>query len=161
MIINTNNIAKGNIAMASVLLLYYHLAQGKGFNHAETVYINPNNFDGFSYLQVTIQEDANMSLDIDENLLREGAIIYLLCDLNDSICDFDEDYLKDEYTLKIVKEFKSGNMSAIPEVSELFAEILNIPEKKINYEAYSNILSNIYRKYVVNRFNQLAKQIKT
>lgn len=161
MIININNIDKGNKAMASVLLLYYHLAQEKGFNHAETVYIDPNNFDGFSYLQVTVQEDANMSLDIDEKLLREGAIIYLLCDLNDSICDFDEDYLKDEYNLKIVKEFKSGNMSAIPEVSVLFAEILNIPEGKINYETYSNILSNIYIKYVVNRFNQLGNKIKT
>ena len=100
MIINLNNVDKGNRAMASVLLLYYHLAQQKGFNHAETVYIDPNVFDGFSYLQVTIQEEANMSLGIDETLLREGAIIYLLCDLNDIICDYDEDYLKHKSTSK-------------------------------------------------------------
>jgi len=161
MIINLSNVDKGNKAMASVLLLYYHLAQEKGFNHAETVYIDPNIFDGFSYLQVTVQEETNMSLDIDERLLREGAIIYLLCDLNDIICDFEEDYLKDEYAIKIVKEYKSGNMSAIPEVTTLFAEILCISEKEMNYEAYSSILSEIYRKYVVNRFNQLANQIKT
>jgi len=159
MIINLKNVDKGNIAMASVLLLYYHLAQEKGFNHAETVYIDPNNFDGFSYLQVTVREEEGLSLDIDEKLLREGAIIYLLCDLNDIIGEYDEGYLKHEYTIKIVKEFKSGNMSAIPEVSDLFAEILKVPEREMNYEAYSNILSNIYRKYIVNRFNQLANYI--
>ena len=157
MIMNENNTDIGNRAIASVLLLYYHLLLAKGFSHAETVFIDPEEFDGFSYLEVSVEEADNSSLEIDEKLLREGAIVYLLCDLNDQISEFDQDYLKQEYTNRIINEYKSGNMTAIPEVSELFTVILNVPEQEMDYKKFSKILNLIYTKYVVGKFKELIK----
>ena len=62
--------------MASVLLLYYHLIQENGFTNDQTVYIDTQDFDGFSFLDVKV--DESYCVEIDELLLREGAIIFLI-----------------------------------------------------------------------------------
>ena len=155
MIINEENTEVGNRAIASVLLLYYHLLQEKGFSHAETVFINHSDFDGFSYLKVSVEN--GYELDIDEKLLRQGAIVYLLCELHDQVLDHDEDYLKHKYTKRIINEFQSGNMRAIPEVTELFSLIIDVPEQEMDYQRFSKILNHIYTNYVVRTFKELTK----
>ncbi len=83
MIINDDNYIEGNKAVASALLLYYHLATEGCFCGDETVYIDPLLFNGFRYLNVVVEESHHP--EINEKFLREAAIIYLLCDLNDMI----------------------------------------------------------------------------
>jgi len=58
--------------MASVLLLYYHILDEGGFVHNQTVNIDSNKYCGFDYLGVEVREPPGESLDLNENLIREG-----------------------------------------------------------------------------------------
>lgn len=101
--------------MASVLLLYYHLMREGTLGCDCTVYIDPADFDGFSYLDVDVSDDY--SPDIEQKLLREGAVVYLLCDLDDTLLEHGVDYLEADYTKRIIAEFDKGRMSCIPETN--------------------------------------------
>ena len=50
MVIDKDNCHIGNKAMASVLLLYYHLIKEGGFTNDQTIYIDPDDFNGFKYI---------------------------------------------------------------------------------------------------------------
>lgn len=43
----------------------------------------------------------NLRQDVDQTLIRQGAVIYLLSDLNDMMRDCDADYLEQPCTQKI------------------------------------------------------------
>ena len=149
--INSDNYEKGNKAMASVLLLYFHIMREGFFTGSETVYIDSSDFEGFSYLEACIEESYKP--DIDENLIREGAIIYLLCELNDMVVEHDECFLGFEYTQKIIRAFQEGKMSAIPETTMLF-ELFKTSEINFNYEKYNDALNLIVKKYIASIFNE-------
>ena len=142
--------------MASVLLLYYHLLVEGGITNDQAVYVDQNIFDGYSFLNIEVTEQNNES-EINEKLIREGAVIYLLCDLNDIIGEYEDNYLKHEYTIKLNKAYKEGLLSSIPETKELF-EIIMVPEKEMNYKLYNQCLNNIYNKYVVGMFSELLSK---
>jgi hypothetical protein len=59
-----------NGAMASVLLLYYHLLREGGITNDQTIYVNADDFDPFVYLNIKVPRELS---DIDQTLLREGA----------------------------------------------------------------------------------------
>lgn len=147
--INESNYQKGYKAMASVLLLYYHLIGEGGLGFDCTVYIDPDDFNGFSYLNVEVIQGYG----IEEKLLREGAVIYLLCDLDDMISEHEESYLHAGYTKRILAEFDKRNMSCIPEVKSLI-ELVRQPQQ-LDWEAYGEIKLNIFQKYVLGHFQQL------
>lgn len=156
MIINSENYQIGNKAMASVLLLYYHLINEGGFMHSQTVYIDPAHFDGFDFLDVRVDEDKD-SAGIDESLLREGAVIYVLCCLNDMIAEYDNDYLEQELTKKIIKTYEEKKLIAINETEELF-DILKVSKDRLDYKTYGKCLSRIYKTYVLGRFEKIVSQ---
>lgn len=152
--INDHNTMEGNNAVASALLLYYHLATEGCFCGDETVYIDRKVFDGFRYLGVVVAEAHNP--EINEKFLREAAIIFILCDLNDMITEHEESFHCFEITKKIITAFKEGRLSAIPEVAPIF-KLLESDEANFNYSEYSDNLRIIYGKYVLGSFNRLAK----
>ncbi|CAM4053705.1 hypothetical protein SAMN05216575_11392 [Ectopseudomonas alcaliphila] len=133
--------------MASVLLLYYHLLNEGGITNDQTVYLDPNDFNGFDYLGVEVNELANESLDLDEDLIREGAIIYLLCDLNDIIGEYDADFHGQPQAKRIVEALNDHKSSPIPEVALLLKQV-SVPEGQFNYSEYNKILQVIYKKHV-------------
>jgi len=139
--------------MASVLLLYYHLLDEGGITHDQTVYVDPEDFNGFDFLSVRLKEDTNESLDINESLLREGAIIYLLCELNDIIGEYDKDFNSQPYTRKIINALSGLSVSPISEI-KLLLDSISVPETEFNYSEYNEILKVIYRKYVYNFFKR-------
>lgn len=147
MIIDNKNYEVGNKAMALMLLLYYHLLDEGGITNYQTVYLNHSEFNGFDLLGVEIKEQAHESLDLDEELIRKGAIIYLLCDLNDIVCDNDHDFHQHEQTKKIIEALKEHEKSPIPEIASLL-ELISVKEPEINYSKYNEILQNIYKKHV-------------
>ena len=151
--INGSNYQVGNQAMASVLLLYYHLLVEGGITNDQAVYVDQNIFDGYSFLNVEVTEQNNDS-EINEKLIREGAVIYLLCDLNDIIGEYEDNYLNHEYTIKLNKAYKEGLLSSILETDELFKLII-VPEQELNYNLYNECLCNIYNKYVVGMYSEL------
>ncbi|MEW8318146.1 MAG: hypothetical protein AB2660_02630 [Candidatus Thiodiazotropha sp.] len=150
MIINEENCQIGNKAMASVLLLYYHLLNEDGFTNDQTVYIDRDDFDGFSFLDASVDENQ-MILDIDEGLIREGAVIYLLCELNDMVGEFEEDYLSQEYTKKVVSSLTNRETKSIPEADSIVSMVI-AGENTLNYPEYNARLEEIYKKYVYSRF---------
>ena len=142
MIINNTNCEIGNKAMASVLLLYYHLVNEGGITNDQTVYLDPTNFNAYDFLGVAI---ADESLDLDGDLISEGAIIYLLCDLNDMIDE--EDFHTQSQTKEIIAALEGHQHSPVPEVALLLKQV-SVSEAEFNYGEWSRLLQDIYKKYV-------------
>jgi hypothetical protein len=156
--IDASNYEKGNKAMAAVLLLYYHLANSGGFIGDETVYIDRDTFDGYSFLDVVVCDGYDS--DIDQKMLREGAVIYLLCDLNDMVGEFEESFLNQDTTKRIMKFYKNGKLSALPETKAVF-QLFGVDEEQFDFRAYSIIMHKIINLYVIRVFNKLAGSEKS
>ncbi len=155
--IDDTNFETGNKAMASVLLLYYHLIDEGGITNDQTVYLDPKDFNGFDFLDVEVKEQANWSFDLDEALIGEGAIIYLLCELNDIIGEYNEDFHRQPQTMKIIEVLKSHEYSPIAEVALLLNHVL-VAEAEFNYQQYDVVLQSIYKKYVRDFFAKKLAQ---
>lgn len=153
--IDRTNYRAGNKAIASVLLLYYHLIRDDGIPHDQTVYLDADDFDGFMFLNVTV--DGAYQSEIDQDLLREGAIIYLLCDLGDLISEYGDTYLHHPLIQKLIMERQKGSFSAIPETNRIIDMLINYTESS-DFEEYHQIQFKIYQKYVVNRLSQLTSK---
>ena len=152
--IGAENTMKGNEAMASVLLLYYQIVSGGGISNDETVYLDPEKFNAFDFLQVEVEE--SYSPEIDEKLIRQGAVIYLLCDLNDMISEHDDCYLSQDITKKIFSAADEGKMSSVPEAIELI-ELVSVSEETLDYGVYHELRDRIYKKYVLGTFRGLVQ----
>lgn len=156
--IDGTNYSLGNKAMASVLLLYYHLLREGGITSDQTVYLTELDFDAFMFIDVTVAEEyAN---EIDERLIREGAAITLLCDLNDEISEFEDDYLRRPVTERIVSYWKDGRLSQFNGVDYLMEQVQASMVDTESYDKYQNALQSIYRQYVVGRLESLLGQKK-
>jgi hypothetical protein len=152
MLIDFDNCQQGNRALASVLLLYYHLLLEGGFTHDQTVYLEPDTFNGFDFLDVEVAEGQRS--EISEQLLREGAVVYLLCDLNDMVTDYEHDYLSQPQVRKMVSAYAEGKLLAVPEASAVF-ELLLRGEANLDYERYQSSLSSIFHSYVAAKIQAL------
>lgn len=156
MTIDTNTISKGNQAMASVLLLYYHLLQDGGFANDQTVYLRDAQFNGFDYIDVRVVEEYQT--DIDELFLREAAVIYLLCDLNDVIGEYETDFLSQPSTQTIIASLSNSTApSTVSEINKIL-EFFHTTEDDFDHKGFNDTLSLIYSKYVVARFSLLVHQ---
>lgn len=137
----------GNKAVASALLLYYHLAREGCFCGDETVYIDIDLFEGFRFLDVVVEDGYKP--EINEDLLREAAIVYILCDLNDEVVEQEEYFLSSKITNQCIDAYKDGKFSAIPEVETIFSDLMSIKsESEFNFEKFSDVLSKVHAKYV-------------
>jgi hypothetical protein len=155
--IGEDNPMVGNEAMAAVLLLYYQIVLSGGISNDETVYLDPERFNGFDFLAVEVEEGCKT--DINETLIRQGAVIYLLCDLNDQISEYEEDYLSHEITQRVLRANKDGKLSSIPEAEKLVS-LVSTSEKSLDYKTYHELRDIIYRKYVLGTFGRLVQESK-
>jgi len=154
MFIDFDQCAIGNRAIASVLLLYYHLAREGGITHDQTVYLAQEDFDPFAFLDIQVADDQKSG--IDQTLLREGAVVYLLCELNDQVTDYESDFLKQPFVRKILEALAARGEAAVPEVLAIVQE-LSLGEQQLNYASFSGKLQLIYEKYVTRTFKELAR----
>ena len=154
MLIDNDKCQDGNRAMAMVLLLYYHMIREGGFTNDQTVYLGEA-FDGFSCLNARVIE-REMDLEIDANLIREGAVICLLCDLNDMVGEFERNYLAQDRTHKILKALSQREPGLVPEVDEVVA-LLTEGEEGLNWAIYRQSLAGIYDTYVLGRFRSIGR----
>jgi hypothetical protein len=153
MFIDFASAAQGNRAMASVLLLYYHLLREGGITHEQTVYVNPDDFDAFEYLTVRVETDQQG--EIDQELLREGAAIYLLCELNDVVTDYGADYLSQPFTKKILAALARDAVGVIPQVQKILQAVCE-GEASLDYPALQHSLHVVYEEYVVSKFRSFT-----
>ncbi|MDQ3058804.1 MAG: hypothetical protein M3R45_04685 [Pseudomonadota bacterium] len=152
MFISFANSMQGNKAVASVLLLYYHLLQEGGVTHEQTVYLDPDDFDAFEYLKVEV---ASENLSIDQGLLRRGAVIALLCELNDMVTDYEDDYLSQPFTQKILAALGPEAIAVVPEVESII-EAVSKNEDSEHYSLFNQLLRQIFEKYVFREIKALV-----
>ena len=145
-----------NRAMASVLLLYYHLLREDGFTNDQTVYVNADDFDSFTFLDVEVSEE--LAPDVDQTLLREGAVIYLLCDLYDLVGEYEDNYLQFPFTERVRSARAAGHLAAIPEAEEI-VDMISAGESLLDYKELAKRLAQVYERYVRARFLALATGI--
>jgi hypothetical protein len=152
--IDSENASAGNRAMAWVLLLYYHLLREGGITHEQTVYIDPDEFDAFQYLKAEVAVDQRS--EISQDLIRQGSVIFLLCELNDVVTDYEADYLKHPFTQKILMALASpAAAAAVPESLEIL-NAMSTSERALNYSAFQGMLDRVFTKYVGQTFKALG-----
>lgn len=139
--------------MASVLLLYFHLLREGGITNDQTVYVNVDDFDAFAFLKVEV---SGQGTDIDQALLREGAVIHLLCDLNDVVGEYETDLLAQPLIRRIIAANTEGQLAAIPEAADII-EMVSAGELRLDVALLADRLKHVYQKYVLNRFRALAR----
>lgn len=154
MFISSDNSEQGNKAVASVLLLYYHLLREGGITHDQTVYLDRHDFDAFQYVRVEV---ASENLDLDQGLLRRGAVIALLCELNDMVTDYEDDYLSQPFTQKILEALGPEAVAAVPEVESII-EILLKHEDCERYEIFSRTLHQVFERHVFQEIKSLVSK---
>jgi hypothetical protein len=147
------NSTQGNKAIASVLLLYYHLLREGGITHDQTIYIDPEEFNAFEYVKVEV--DRNQKSEINQDLLRRGAVIALLCELNDMITEYEGDYLSQPFTIRIFEALGKEACEAVPEVSNIIATVRN-GEASLDYEALQSMFKAVFERYVVQEIRALV-----
>ncbi len=154
-IVISENYEQGNKAMACVLLLFYHLSEEGGFTGSETVYIDRDLFNGFDYINVSVAHSNGN--EISEELLRTGAIIYLLCELNDMVSEFPDEFLYSSFTKKVIELLELKGCLIIPELNSIIRMFKTV-ESEFDYENYYAALELIYKKYVVGTFRKLCHE---
>lgn len=151
--ITMDNCKLGNEAMAWYLLLYYQLITEKGFSGGDmTVYLDPDRIDPFDFLNSEI--DDNLEIDIE--IINQGSIIYLLCDLYDVLIEYEdnEEYKLNYYYKKIYKSTNEGLFTKIPEVLPLIKALHENENGKLLNSIYEQF-NDIYKKYVYNKIKIL------
>jgi len=152
--VDLDNMQVGYDAMAAVLLLYYEIGRDGGFSHDQTICLTGNSFNGFDYLLIDV--DESLDNEIDELLIRQGALIYLLCDLHDEINEHEDDFIFQGRSTKIINRIRAiegrKKYTTMPELESLF-ELICDTEGAFEYSAFMNILEAVYTKYVVSRFS--------
>ncbi len=148
MIIDDQNCECGNRAMASVLLLYCHMLDEGGFTHDQTVYLDQRHFNGYDFINTEVREHARHSLAIDGDLIATGAIIYLLCDLNDMIAEYELNFLQQPLTKKIIQALKAADNSRVPELPTVIG-LMRQNESCFDHKGFQSLLQLIYEKHIV------------
>ena len=151
MIIDSDNVHLGNEAMASVLLLYYHITKADGISNDETVYVEQR-FNPYDYLDVQVADGE--SGEIDELLIRQGSVVFLLCDLNDMVSEYDDSYLDQIITQRILSACENGLMDSIPESKNIVKLIQS--SYGFDYGKYHELLDSIYQRYIKKTFSNLV-----
>lgn len=142
----------GNRAMASVLLLYFHLLREGGITSDQTVYIDADDFDPFAYASVEVAPE--LEPDIDQSLLREGAVVFLLCDLYDVIGEFESSYLDLPWAARALACLSGAGRAAVPEVGPI-VEMVASGASTLDHGLLQARIAEVYQRYVVSRMRAL------
>jgi hypothetical protein len=80
----------------------------------------------------------------------------MLCDLNDIVGEYESDYLKQPHMKRIFAAFRAVPSSPVPEVQGIVS-MVEAGESNLDYEAFSQQLAAVYKRYVVARFATLLR----
>ncbi len=156
MIIDESTYDKGLNAMMYATFFYYQLLAEGSFSCGQTSYWLWEDYTCWELLDITLNEPVNVSFGIDENFLREAAVVYILCMLANTIYELDEDeFLRNADST--INTLKTKGLILIPEVSRLL-DCLPPVADKIILDKYRYIMNEIFNKYVRGRFARLIAQ---
>ena len=152
-VIGLDDCPAGNRAMASVLLLYFHLLREGGITNDQTVYIDADDFDPFAYASVEV--DLQLEPEIDQALLREGAVVFLLCDLYDVIGEHGSTYLELPWTARAIACLSEFGSASVPEVGPI-VEMVAAGASSLDHRLLQVRIAEVYQRYVVARMRALV-----
>jgi hypothetical protein len=125
-----------------------------GFTNDQTVYVDSEEFNAFEYVAVEVSPDQQS--EIDQKLIQRGAVIYLLCELNDMVADYEADNLNQPFTQRVLSALASASaVAAIPEVAEISEEVSKV-QAPLDYSVFQGMLRKVFTTYVVEEFRALA-----
>lgn len=144
----------GHRAIAWILLLYYHLLREDGITHDQTVYVDAEEFNAFESIALEVALDQQG--EIDQQFIRRGAAIYLLCELNDMVTDYEADYLEQPFTQRVLNALASEAVrAAIADVSEIVKTVSRV-QAPLDNAVFQSMLQEVFTTYVVQEFKTLA-----
>lgn len=139
-------------ALRDILFLYVEMAESyAGFGHA----VDRGTFDPYQYLDAEADPSFKSSFSVDIDVLRQGAVIAILCRLYDIWCDVED--LNDASTSAIRVALAHGRFWRFPEVDQLLTEAF---ERNPPFEDpwLDETLKPIYRTYVAEYFSTLGSR---
>ncbi|NVJ98437.1 MAG: hypothetical protein HWE25_09810 [Alphaproteobacteria bacterium] len=143
--ISRENCELGFQATAAILLLYRELAHAGKIENDEGVYLQICNVDPFDCANIDIDDD--LADEIDEEFIRCGGAVALLCELNDIISENEDDFLQHPLLGKILGTFRAGNVSRIEQISQI-VELFNVSEMEFNFARFRQILDAALNRFV-------------
>ena len=102
----------------------------------------------------TVQVDDDLADFIDAALIQEGAIVHMLCDLNDwldnDVIDqpIDEEvvsFLEYPQVKRMLLAQEAGHLSAIPEFGEIL-QLISVKDPVFPFKGYKKLLDEIVAK---------------
>ncbi len=132
---------------------YYQLIEEGGFCPEQTSYWLLEDYTCWELLDFEVDEPKGVSFGIDSNFIKEAAIIYIVCMLDNYYFELEEHEwpTTDDETINVLN---IDGKKMIPELDELIQCVL--PKSgKINFERYHAAQKLIYDKYVYGRFVSL------
>lgn len=139
-------------AMRDILFLYVEMAESyAGLGHA----VDTGTFDPYQYLDAEVDPSFESSFPVDIDVLRQGAVIAILCRLYDIWCEVED--LNDASTSALRVALAQGRFWRFPEVNQLLTEAF---KRNPPFEDpwLHEVLKPIYRTYVANYFTTLGSK---
>lgn len=137
-------------ALRDILFLYVEMAESyAGFGHA----VDTGTFDPYQYLDAETEPSFESSFPVDIDVLRQGAVMAILCRLYDIWCDVED--LNDASTSAIRAALVHGRFWRFPEVDQLLTAAF---ERNPSFDDpwLYEALQPIYRTYVADYFTTLG-----
>lgn len=150
MIIDQSNCEVGRGAMMHAVFFYYQLLNEGGFSSGQTSYWLFEKYTVWEILDIVVNEPKGVSLGIDQTFIREAALIYILCMLENYYCEFEPS----EFPTENEKEYmilQQKGLVLIPELSLVLEAI-----KSTDPILFKNASETIFSKYVRGRFVRLS-----
>lgn len=138
-----------------IIWLYKDLLDEGGFTHNNIWQVGVVDS---AYLNIIISDNEDFK--INEKLLRQGAFIYLVCELNDLLYE-------ENYTLQTQQELteKLSTVSFLNDEKKLIEVALEAMEKRItiwdnnsSIKEFQHLSTYFYMTYVVKYFDELIKK---
>lgn len=144
--INLENYVVAISAIRDILYLYYDLVESyNGFGHS----IDIGKFDPIIFADCYLFEPEGKTFGIDVNILHEGSAVAILCKLSDY---WDENGLlpNDEFVMQVKRILSEGRLDHLPLAEQAIKEAFQDEDR------FRNLLDEVYKNYVLERFRKLA-----
>ncbi len=151
--IDESNIYTGISIKMHAVFFYYRLIEERGFSTGQTVYWLMEGYTCWDLINIKVDDLLGHQYDVDGTFIKEAATVYLLCMLDEYYFEFEEsEWPKSDD--KIMKVLGSDVDDVIPEAKELVEYLLST-SKDIDFKIHSQMMNNIYDKYVCGKFKKL------
>ena len=107
-------------------------------------------------VNATVSEDV--SVDIDQALIRQGAMVYWVCEINDVVGEYDDSFHSHPYFTEVFEKLKQHCSAVYPEVASLLG-LLAVEEDCLNYQQYNSAIKAVFKKYVFERMQSIVWRI--